>query len=380
MTSLLLKGARVLDPARGFDQISDIKIEQGIISQIEPNITGDIGSELRHLDGLIAVPGLIDLHTHIYWGGTSLGVDPIDLARQSGTTTLIDAGSAGAGTFPGFRRHIVEKSDVRILAFLNLSFAGIFAFSASVQVGECANLRLLDQRECVRLAREHKDVIVGIKARIGRIAGGSNGIAPLDMALEVAEAVDLPVMVHLDQPPPSAADVVSRLRKGDILTHCFRPFPNAPVRPNREIRTEILAARERGVIFDIGHGGAAFGFDTARAMLKAGFLPDVISSDAHVLSIKGPAFNLLHTMSKFLSLGLSLNDVIHRATVGPADAIRRPELGRLTPGAPADITILKILNGKFEFLDSVGERITGEQAFKLQGVVKGGDWWHLSSD
>jgi dihydroorotase len=115
-------------------------------------------------------------------------------------------------------------------------------------------------------------------------------------------------------------------------------------------------------------------------MLKAGFLPDVISSDAHVLSIKGPAFNLLHTMSKFLSLGLSLSDVIHRATVGPADAIRRPELGRLTPGAPADITILKILNGKFEFLDSVGERITGEQAFKLQGVVKGGDWWHLSSD
>jgi dihydroorotase len=153
MTSLLLKGARVLDPERGFDQISDIKIEQGIISQIEPNITGDIGSELRHLDGLIAVPGLIDLHTHIYWGGTSLGVDPIDLARQSGTTTLIDAGSAGAGTFPGFRRHIVEKSDVRILAFLNLSFAGIFAFSASVQVGECGGSPLAGSAR-VRKARQ----------------------------------------------------------------------------------------------------------------------------------------------------------------------------------------------------------------------------------
>jgi dihydroorotase len=376
MPSLLLKNARVIDPANGLDDVTDIRIENGHIAVVGKSLTETVGTEIRDLDGLIAAPGLIDLHTHIYWGGTSLGVDPADLARKSGTTTLIDAGSAGAGTFPGFRRHIIERTDLRILAFLNLSYAGIFAFSASVQVGECTDLRLLDQRECLRLANEHPDLIVGIKARIGRIAGGGNGVAPLDMALEVAEAAGLPVMVHLDQPPPSSAEVVSRLRRGDILTHCYRPFPNAPVTPDNLVRSEILAARDRGVIFDIGHGGAAFGFNTARAMLDAGFLPDVISSDAHVLSVRGPAFNLLHTMSKFLSLGMDLKEVIRRTTVGPAAAVRQPSLGSLTVGQAADVTILKAIRGRFEYRDSLGEQIVGEHALELHGIVNGGRWWH----
>ena len=207
---------------------------------------------------------LIDLHTHVYWGGTSLGVDAVEVARRSGTTTFVDAGSAGPGNFHGFRRHVIEPSPLRIIPFLNISFPGIFAFSSGVMVGECADLRLLDLRECVRVINANRDLIAGVKVRVGRNAGGASGVAPLDMALEVAGETGLPVMAHLDNPPPSRLEVLSRLRRGDILTHCFRPFPNAPVAGDGRIREEVLEARRRGVIFDIGHGSGSFGFGADR--------------------------------------------------------------------------------------------------------------------
>ena len=155
--------------------------------------------------GLVVAPGLIDLHTHVYWGGTSLGVDAAEVARRSGTTTFVDAGSAGPGNFHGFRRHVIEPSPVRILPFLNVSFPGIFAFGPSVMVGECADLRLIDPRECVRVIAANRDLIAGVKVRVGRGAGGASGVAPLDIALEVAEEAGLPVMAHLDHPPPCAS-------------------------------------------------------------------------------------------------------------------------------------------------------------------------------
>ena len=179
---------------------------------------------------------------------------------------------------------MIEPSPLRIVPFLNVSFPGIFAFSPSVMVGECADLRLFDPRECVRVIAANRDLIAGVKVRVGRGAGGASGVAPLDIALEVAEEAGLPVMAHLDYPPPSRLEVLSRLRRGDILTHCFRPFPNAPVQADGQPREEVIAARERGVIFDIGHGGGSFGFGTAEAMLAAGFLPDVISSDVHTIA------------------------------------------------------------------------------------------------
>src|SRR5204863_8521338 len=183
-------------------------------------------------------------------------------------------------------------------------------FSASVMVGENSDLRLIDPRECVRVINANRDLIVGVKVRVGRGAGGASGTAPLDMALEVAEETGLPVMAHLDHPPPSRLEVLSRLRRGDVLTHCFRPFPNAPVEASGRIREEVVEARRRGVVFDIGHGGGSFGFRTAEQMLAAGFLPDVISSDVHALSINGPAFDQLVTMAKFLALGVDLGAVI----------------------------------------------------------------------
>ena len=203
---------------------------------------------------------------------------------------------------------------MRILAYLNVSFAGIFAFSRTVMVGEASDLRLLDLNECVRVARENRDLIVGIKVRVGRGAGGSSGVAPLDMALEVAEELGLPVMAHIDHPPPNRKEVLERLRPGDVLTHCYRPFPNSLLRSDGAVREEALLARERGVTFDIGHGAGSFGFHACRGLLAAGFRPDVISSDVHVLNVDGPAFDLLTTLSKFLVLGVDVNALVAAVT------------------------------------------------------------------
>ena len=197
-------------------------------------------------DGALVVPGLIDLHTHVYWGATSLSVRPEPVARRSGATTLVDAGSAGAGNFHGFREFVIERSPIRILPYLNISFAGIFAFSKSVMVGETSDVRLLDARECLEVARQHRDLIVGIKVRVGRNTSEAYGVFPLELAVEVAEELALPVMAHIDFPPPRRRDMLDRLRPGDVLTHCFRPFPNAPV-VRGEVRAEMLEARERGV-------------------------------------------------------------------------------------------------------------------------------------
>ena len=373
---LILRGARVIDPSQDIDRVTDVRFTGGKVAAIGDNLAGDGATQTRDLRGMVLTPGLIDLHTHVYWGGTSIGVDPVALARESATAVCIDAGTAGPGNFAGFRKHVIEPSmPVRILPFINLSFAGIFAFSDSVMVGECEDLRMLDLKECVRVIRENADLIVGVKVRVGRGASGRSGIAPMDMALEVAEETGLPLMAHLDHPPPSRLEVMSRLRQGDILTHCFRPFPNAPSAPGGGVRPEVIAARERGVIFDIGHGAGSCGFATSRAMLAAGFRPDVISSDVHILSINGPAFNVLNTIAKFHALGMSLPEVVACATVNAASAVRRPELGTLKPGVGTDASIFEVVNEPTEYKDVVGETITGPCAFKARGLVLSGAWW-----
>ncbi len=376
MYDLILKGGRLLDPSQGRDASCDIAFEKGLVAAIEEDIAPEAGREVRDVSGRLVTPGLIDLHTHIYWGGTSLGVDPVRYARQAGTTTMVDAGSAGPGNFHGFRAHVIERTEPRIHAYLNISFAGIFAFSREVMVGECGDFRLLHPEVCLEVAKRHSDLIVGIKVRVGMAASEGRGVAPLDLALEVADEAGLPVMCHLDNPPPSRLEVVSRLRPGDVMTHCFRPFPGAPARArDGEVREEIIAARERGVVFDIGHGAGSFGFVTAEAMLEAGFKPDCISSDVHTMSIDGPAYDELVTLSKFLALGMSLPDVIAAATQGPANAIGKPELGSLAIGTPGDATILDIAEGRFEFEDVKGLTREGARRLVLRGMVLGGRWW-----
>lgn len=374
MYDLLLKGGRVIDPEQGLDATHDVAFAGGLVTAVGVDL-GTQAREVRDVAGRIVTPGLIDMHSHVYWGGTSLGVDAETIAKRSGTTTFVDAGSAGAGNFAGLRKFIVEPAAPRILAYLNISFPGIFAFSKNVMMGECEDLRLLDSRECLALAERNLDLIVGIKARVGARAGGNSGLAPLLLAIEVAEELDLPVMAHIDFPPPGRSEVLEALRPGDILTHCFRPFPNAPVTRGSRIREDILEARRRGIIFDIGHGFGGFAFKSARAMLAEGVMPDVISSDVHVLCCDGPAHDVLAVMSKFMALGMPMTEVIRAATQNPARALRRPELGSLIPGTPGDATILELAAGRFEHVDVSNEVIVAKTRLESRGMVLRGKWW-----
>ena len=374
--SLVLRGGRVIDPAQKIDGVMDVAFADGKVARVGPNLPADGATAIRDVSGTIVVPGLIDLHTHVYWGGTSLGIDAEDFCRRSGVTTAIDTGSAGPGNFMGFRKHVIERSEVRILAFLHVSFAGIYAFSPRVMVGESEEIRLMAPLDAVEVANANRDLIVGIKVRVGLHASGRSGTVPLDIALEAAEASGLPLMCHIDHPPPSYEEVVGRLRPGDILTHAFRPFPNTPATAQGTVKRAVLDARARGVMFDIGHGKGSFAFKTARAMLANGFPPDTISSDVHQLCINGPAFDQVTTMSKFLCLGMPLGDVIAASTVNAATALRRPELGTLKPGSVGDATILSVRQGQFDYVDVVGEHMTGDRRIISEGVVIAGKWWH----
>jgi len=265
---------------------------------------------------------------------------------------------------------------VRILAYLHVSFAGIYAFSSRVMVGESENMRLMAPIDAVEVANANRDIVVGIKVRVGARASGRSGTAPLDIALQVAEEVGMPLMAHIDEPPPSYEDVIARLRPGDVLTHAFRPYPNSPATAQGTVKPAVREARRRGVLFDIGHGKGSFAFKTARAMLANSFAPDTISSDVHALCINGPAFDQVTTMSKFLCLGMPLAEVIAASTINTALALKRPELGTLKPGSVGDATILSIKEGRFDYVDVVGEHLTGDRKIAVEGVVIAGRWWH----
>jgi dihydroorotase len=373
---LILTGGRVIDPSQAIDAKLDVAFANGKVAAIGPNLAGERHTQKKDVSGRIVTPGLIDLHTHVYWGGTSLGIDAEEFCRTSGVTTSVDTGSAGPGNFAGFRKHVIERSQVRILAYLHVSHAGIYGFSRDVHVGESEDLRLMDPRGAVRVAAENPEHIIGIKVRVGRHASGDQGVAPLEYALQTAEEAGIPLMAHIDEPPPSYEEVIARLRPGDVLTHAFRPFPNAPCTAQGTVKPAVLKARERGVLFDIGHGMGSFAFKTARAMLANGFEPDTISSDVHALCINGPAFDLVTTMSKFLCLGMPLDRVIKAATEVPARAVKRHELGTLKPGSPGDATILTLDDGKFDYVDVEGEHLEGRQRLHARGTVIAGKWWH----
>ena len=368
---LALTGGRVIDPSQGIDRHIDVAFENGKVAALGDGLTA---THTQDVSGQIVTPGLIDMHTHVYWGGTSLGLDADAYAHQSAVTTCIDTGSAGPGNFPGFKAHVIEPAKVRILVYLHVSFAGIYAFSPTVMVGESHYMRLMAAREAVAVAAQNPGCIVGIKVRVGRHASGDSGIAPLMVALDVADQAGLPLMCHIDEPPPTYGEVVDLLRPGDVLTHCFRPFPNAPVHGDGTVRQSVLDARARGVFFDVGHGMGSFSWKTARAMANAGFWPDTISSDVHAMCIEGPALDLLRTMTKFLYLGMPLEQVISLATNNAATAIGRPDLGTFAIGATGDASVLSLDATEIQLEDVLGNVEIYDQQLFARGLVIDGAW------
>lgn len=368
---LVLKGGRVLDERNGVDDVLDVAITAGRIAAVGKAYAAR-AARVEDVSGAIVAPGLIDIHTHVYHKATSLSVDPGFIARRSATTTLVDAGSAGAGNYDGFRDYVMARSPYRIFAFLNISFPGIFGFDKGVSIGEATLRDMLPVDRCVAKIEANRDRIVGVKVRIGGPVTGDLGLGALELALEAANAVGLPLMTHIGTAPPSYADVVSMLRPGDILTHCFRPEPNSAIGAGGRVLKEVRAARERGVLFDIAHGMGAFGYETTEGALRDGFPPDLISSDVHVIAVEGPGFDLLHTMSKLLNCGLKLPEVIGMSSSRPALAIRRPDLGHLGVGAPADITVLRQVDSDYLFEDVVGTARQGSTLLQPVAVYLDG--------
>ncbi|MCI0528550.1 MAG: amidohydrolase/deacetylase family metallohydrolase, partial [Nitrospira sp.] len=297
--------------------------------------------------------------------------DPI--AARSGVTTLVDAGSAGAANFLGFRLHVIERSRCRILPFLHIAYTGLSCFGYIPGLGELQDLRYGDVGKAIEVAKEHTDLVVGIKVRLDRVATGSNGMAALWLAREAADAIDKPLMVHTAYPPPTRMEILPALRSGDIVTHIFRGEPGSILTRNGKIRPEVYTLQERHVITDLGHGVGSFTFETARQALAQGFRPDVLSTDIHQLNINGPVYDLPTTLSKFLNLGLTLEEVITMSTLHPARAIGyEGKLGTLKPGVPADVAVFELQEGSFEFFDVDKKVMKGTQRLVSKLTIRDG--------
>lgn len=364
---LVIRGGEVLDPGADIQGRFDLGIRDGRVAAIEPEI--DLARAERVIDatGQIVTPGLVDLHTHIYWGATYWGIEADPVAARSGVTTWLDVGSAGAYSFPGFRRYIAEPSRCRVFALLNLSSIGLIA-----PTWEFANPDYWDVDLAAKIVEANRDLILGIKARIDRNTTRGVGVRPLERARELADRVGLPLMVHVGWGPPTIDEVAAYLRPGDILTHCFTGGDMRILGEDGRVLPVIRDLQERGLILDIGHGTGSFSFAVAEAMLEQGVLPDTISSDIHQLAVQGPMYDLPTTLSKFLALGMSLPEVIERATARPAAAIRRPDLGTLRVGSVADIALWRLEEGDFVFHDvGMDERRGTQRLVNTMTLVDG---------
>src|SRR5919199_1552014 len=299
---LLIAGGRVVDPASGRDEVADVGITGGKIAAVGRGLARE-ANETIDASRMLVTPGLIDLHAHVYVGCTSLSVDADPLAARSGTTTMVDCGSVGAATFGGFRRYVVEPSRCRVLAFVNISVIGLVAMP------ECGYGRFVDSNAALRCIEQYRDLVVGVKVRGSRNAFGEDNTAqPVWMAVAAAAAAGVPVIMHIGDPPPTLEQALEILRPGDLVTHSFKGQPVTRIVDHQgKVKPQVRAARERGILFDIGHGSGSFSWAVSHRLAEQGFWPDTISTDVHTSSIKAPiSIDMPNTMSKLLHLGMDL--------------------------------------------------------------------------
>lgn len=363
---LVIKGGDVLDPAQSLRGRLDIGVRYGLIEAIAAEIPAARALHVIEAGGRLVTPGLVDLHCHVFPYGSGAGIPADELTAHQCTTTCVSAGDAGANNFAAFRRFIVAQTRTRLYAFVHIANIGLTPFP----LPELTNIDYAQVDACARTVAENADIAIGVKVRMSENIIGKNGLEPLRRSIAACEMAGTGgrVMAHIGGVETAALmnEILDLLRPGDILTHAYSGAPNLSGAFTNIVQDGTLipaarAAKERGVIFDVGHGAGSFDYTVAEAAIAQGGAPDTISSDVHVVSGNTPSMPYLTwVMSKFLGLGFSLEQVVAMATINPARIIdREPKLGTLQIGAPADIAIMELIEAPVSFLDTRDNRRDG---------------------
>lgn len=361
---LLLKNGQVIDPANKRNGRFDIAIVGNNIARVGQNLSPAHARVVVNAEQYYVTPGLIDIHTHFDWQGADLNLQPDHNALPNGVTTAVDAGSSGWKNFESFKTKVVDTSTTRLLAFLNIVGSGMYGGKVENDVNE------MDADAAAKMVLKYPSILVGIKTAHFQPPTWD----AVDRAIKAGEVSKSVVMVDFHPKPGRDYPelILKHMRAGDIHTHIYgRLIPQ--IDAGKKLQPYMLEARKRGVLFDVGHGGASFWFRIAVPAIEQGFLPDTISTDIHKNSIMLPRANMMTTMSKFLNIGMTLDQVIERSTVNPAKAIRRPELGTLSEGAIADIAVIELEKGKFGFLDSGRGKLIGDRRLRCVLTVRNGE-------
>lgn len=366
---LLLTGGTVVDPSQGLHAQKEIGLAQGRVVLVEDAIPRSRARRVLDCSGLLVTPGLVDLHVHVYEGASHYGIDADATCLATGATTVLDLGSAGAWTFSGFRRSVIDAARTRVYALLNLSTTGM----VSPIVGELEDIRNVDNALTARVVRANRDVVKGIKLRMSRSLVGTNGAEALRLGRELCDDLGVPLVIHPGDTEVSIEQILEHMVAGDVLTHAYHGRSEGVLDENGKVRGAVRAAADRGILFDVGHGRGSFSWDVAERAIAQGFVANTISSDLHVYNLHGPVFDLATTVMKFVHLGLPFEEALARATVHSARAMGvADEVGGLRLGMAADVVAWELQEGTFLFHDSDDVERLARQRLAPRVIVKAG--------
>lgn len=374
--AIVIKDGRVIDPKNNIDGVMDVAIQDGKIALVAKNIDGKQAKQVVNAKGMYVVPGLIDLHGHVFYGtekdhaysnGTS-AIPPDGFTFRVGVTTIVDAGGAGWKSFSTFKENVIDNADTRVLAFLNIVGEGMRGGVYEQNTND------MDPKMAAAVARRYRDYIVGFK--VAHYSGPE--WTPVDNAVKAGQTASLPVIVDFggNNPPLSIRELFfDHLRPGDIFTHAFAQLGSREAIvdvSNNTVKPFVWEAQKRGIIFDVGYGGISFSYSQAIPALKSKFFPNTISTDLHIGSMNGSMKDMLSVMSKFHQMGMDVPALIKASTWSPAQAIKREDLGHLSVGAVADVAVLNMREGNFGFYDYTGYRVEGQKKFECELTIREG--------
>jgi dihydroorotase len=368
---LLIKHGHVIDPKNSIDALKDIAIANGKIAKVDNDIPSAQSKKTIDAAGLYVVPGLIDTHTHVFVGSKAdkfadgiFSVSPDDFTFKSGVTTVVDAGTSGWRNFPLFKEQVIDKSQTRVLAFLNIVGSGMSGKPMQEDIND------MNSDSAALVSEKYKNIIVGIK--IGHYEGSD--WTPFNKALDASKKSNTPLFVECHLPQYSLEDQLKKMRPGDIITHSYEQVSERMpvVDEHGKVHPFVLTAQKKGVLFDVGHGGAGFWFNQAIPAFQQGLVPNSFGSDLHRFSMNAGMKSMLNIMSKYMAIGMSLTDVVIRATWNSAKSIKREDLGNLSEGAVADIAVLSVQKGKFGFIDAGGNKLEGNKKLEAELTIRAG--------